>query len=78
MQIKFTDHANERMQRYELSQQVILSAIQTPDSIKESYGNRLVYQKRLNGYLLRVVVEEKEGIKTIVTLYKARSDRYEI
>lgn len=78
MGIEITDHARERMQKYDVTEEVLRGAINKPDGIVKGYDNRTVYQKKLNGYVLRIIVEENKGIKRVITVYKARSDRYEI
>ena len=76
--IEVTSHAKERMLEYGITEDLVKAAILNPDSVAEGYGGRKVYQKKLNGYMLRVIVEEDKGIKSIITVYKARSGRYEI
>ena len=66
------------MLEYGITEDLVKAAILNPDSVAEGYGGRKVYQKKLNGYMLRVIVEEDKGIKSIITVYKARSGRYEI
>ena len=78
MKTEITNHAKERMHQYAISEDLVKDTINNPDSIEEGYGERKVYQKKLNGYLLRVIVEESKGIKRIITVYKARSGRYEL
>ena len=78
MEIVITKHAFERMQKYNASKEIVLSAIEYPDSVINSYKERRIYQKKLNGYILRVILEEEKEIKTVITVYKSRSKRYEI
>jgi len=78
MEINITRHAAERMQQYNVSEDLVKDAIINPNDIVESYGGRKVYQKKLNGYVLRVIVEENKEIKRVVTVYKARGERYGI
>lgn len=78
MNIEITDHAKERMQRYDVSEALVLETLENPTNVTEGYGNRKVYQKKLNGYVLRIIVEESKGIKRVITIYKARSERYGI
>ncbi|MHB1830073.1 MAG: DUF4258 domain-containing protein [Candidatus Micrarchaeaceae archaeon] len=80
MEIEITSHAKERMRKYNVSSALIISAIENPSSIMEGYNGRKIYQRRLGGQLLRVVAEESKGIKAskVITVYKARSGRYEI
>jgi hypothetical protein len=78
MKTEITDHAKERMKEYNTPEELVSETIRNPDSIEKSYGDRKIYQKKLNGYTLRVIVEENKGIKRIITVYKARSGRYGI
>lgn len=81
MALEITRHARERMKKYSVSEEQIKEALDNPTNILLSYGNRRIYQKTLNGYVLRVIVEESKeikGNKTIITVYKAKSGRYEI
>ncbi len=78
MEIKITSHAAERMAKYAISKELLASSIGAPDSIMEGKGLRKILQKRLNGYILRIIIEEEKDIKTVITAYKARSNRYEI
>jgi len=78
MVIEITDHARERMQKYAVMEETLKDAINNPDSTVKSYDDRTIYQKKLNGYVLRVIVEENKGIKRVITVYKARSGRHEI
>ena len=71
-------HARKRMKDYGISEDFLKAAIQDPDNVAEGYGGRKIYQKKLNGYLLRIIVEEDKEIKRVITTYKARSGRYEV
>jgi hypothetical protein len=78
MNIEITSHAKERMEKYDLSENLLILCINQPDRISESYRNRKIFERKINGYVLRAIVEESKEIKTIVTVYKARSQRYGI
>ncbi len=78
MAVELTDHAKERMEDYRVSMAILLDTLHQPDSVVAGYSGRRVYQKRLNGHILRVIVEEQEGIRRIITVYKARAGRYGI
>jgi fructose-specific phosphotransferase system component IIB len=78
MDIIISKHAIERMGKYGISNELLNNCIRNPDTVVEGYGNRVIHQKRLNGYLLRVVIEKGKEIKTVVTAYKARRKRYGI
>ena len=53
------------------------NAIQEPQ-ISLAHGGRQIAQKKLDGYVLRVVYEKQSHKKVVVTVYKARRERYEI
>lgn len=74
---EITPHARERMAKYFITEKMIEDCILNYDKIINSYGGRKIYQKNLNGYVLRIIIEEKE-IKRIITCYKSRRKRYEI
>ncbi len=46
--------------------------------IIKGHSGRKISQKGLNGYVLRVIFEEEKDINVIVTVYKAKSERYGI
>ncbi|MBI2042898.1 DUF4258 domain-containing protein [Candidatus Pacearchaeota archaeon] len=78
MRIIFTEHSKERMEKYDINIEMIKNCLNLPDSKSKTYMNRMIYQKKLNGYFLRVIVEESKEIKRIITVYKARRKRYGI
>ena len=78
MEIEITDHAKERMELYNIPEELVKDTIHNPDSIVEGHDGRKIYQKKLNSYIVRLIIEENKEIKRVVTVYKARSDRYGI
>ena len=78
MEIYFTSHSIERAGRYHIPIVLIKDALQNPDNIISTYKNRKIFQKRLNGNLLRVIVKESKEIYTIIIIYKSRRERYEV
>lgn len=76
MKIEITKHAKERMQEYNVSEDLVKDTIYDPDNIVEGYAGRKIYQKRLNSYIVRIIIEENKGIKRVITVYKAKSGRY--
>ena len=77
MRIDISEHAKNRMQEYDIAEKLVEDSIRKPDIIAEGYGGRKIYQKRINSYTLRAVVEENKEIR-VITVYKARSGRYGI
>ena len=78
MKLRITAHAENRMEKYDLSRSLVVKSMEDPDSIIDGHSGRKIAQKKLNGYVLRVIYEEEKGINVIVTVYKAKSERYEI
>jgi hypothetical protein len=78
MKIEILPHARERMAVYGVSEDMVKETLENPDKTVAGYSNRFIAQRKLDGYVLRVVYEEKHSTKTVITVYKAKSDRYEI
>ncbi|MDY6768654.1 MAG: DUF4258 domain-containing protein, partial [Candidatus Nanohaloarchaea archaeon] len=73
--IRFTLHAEKRMREYGITRETVVQTVNHPDSEVEGRKDRTVAQKRLDGKILRAIYEENEGIKTVVTTYRAEADR---
>ena len=52
--------------------------LEAPESVTKGHTERRIYQRRLNGHVLRTIVEEHKSVLTVITAYKARSVRYDI
>ena len=78
MAIKITKHAMERMAKYDLKELQVLDCLKKPDLIIKGNEGRKIAQKRLNGYVLRVIYEETGNNCIVITTYKAKRERYEI
>ncbi len=80
MEVEIIWHALGRMQEYAVSREMLMDALENPSSIVAGKGGRRIYQKRLNGYVLRVVVEESKELRKnkVIILYKTDSERYEV
>ncbi len=61
-----------------ISDEAVELTLLHPDSIAEGRFDRKIYQRKLNGHVLRVIVEIEADIKRVITVYKARSMRYGI
>ncbi len=77
MEIIILNHARLRMEQYDVTEAMVQEAIRNPDSLVLSYGNRRIAQKRVGRQLLRVVYEKEDRISIVITVYKARRERYE-
>ncbi len=78
MDLEFTEHSKARMHEYNITNNMVIAAVNSPDGIAPGHGGRRIYQKRLNGYVLRVIIEEHKNVGRVITVYKAKSVRYDI
>jgi hypothetical protein len=51
------------MRKYSVSEELVRSTIANPTTILPGYNERKIYQKKINGYVVRVIAEETKGIK---------------
>ncbi|MDE1827839.1 MAG: DUF4258 domain-containing protein [Candidatus Micrarchaeota archaeon] len=77
-EIVISQHARERMARYKVTEELVKITLESPEITLEGHSGRNIYQRRLNGHLLRVITEDSKGIKIVITIYKAKRERYEI
>jgi len=74
--IVISNHAKERIKVYNLTEKVVIEAINNPDEVVEGYDGTVIAHKLLNEHLLRVVyIKEKNGFK-VITAYSAKKERY--
>ena len=66
------------MQKYQVTETLLKKTLEKPNMVVGGYGNRKIYHKKLDGYVLRVITEEEKSIRVVVTVYIARSGRYGI
>ncbi|MAG18225.1 MAG: DUF4258 domain-containing protein [Candidatus Diapherotrites archaeon] len=78
MEIRITLHAKERMKKYGLIELQVKNCVNNPDIVVEGKSNRKIAQKRINGYVLRVIYEKHDNVYVVITTYKAKRERYEI
>ena len=78
MDIEFTTHALERMRKYGVDKATVEKTLEAPNSVTKGRTERRIYQRRINGHILRVIVEEHKSFLVVITTYKARSVRYDI
>jgi len=78
MDIRILHHAKQRMQAYNVDERMVEETIRNPDREAPGYGGRLIAQKKLDGYVLRVVYEKQNHQKVVITVYKAKWERYEM
>lgn len=78
MDIEFTTHALERMHKYGVDKTMVEKTLAAPNSVTKGHTERRIYQKRLNGHVLRVIIEKHKCFLVAITTYKARNVRYDI
>ena len=78
MEIIIPPHARERMEAYNVDERLVVETLDNADREMMGYGSRMIAQKKLNGYVLRVIYEKGTNTKVVITVYKARRERYEI
>ena len=66
------------MEAYNVEERLVEEALRNPDREAAGYAGRFIAQKRLDGYVLRVIYEKQGNAKVVITVYKARRERYEI
>jgi hypothetical protein len=66
------------MDRYGIPEDDVHHALSQPDETVPGHSGRNVAHKALDGYVLRVVYEEVEGLLVVVTVYRARRSRYAV
>jgi hypothetical protein len=66
------------MARYGVDEKAVLETLRDPDAVVDGHSGRRIAQRSLNDYLLRVVFEGDREDAVVVTVYRARRDRYEV
>lgn len=76
MKIIIPPYAQERIKRYNLTEDLIKDAVRNPDETIKGYEGRLIAHKLLNEHMLRVVyIKIEQGFK-VITVYPAKKERY--
>jgi hypothetical protein len=78
VRIEITRHCWERMHAYSVTAEQVMDALERPDRVLEGHSGRRIAQKRLNSLVLRVVFEERQETRRVITVYKAKRERYEV
>jgi hypothetical protein len=81
--IRFSLHARLNLRDREISEEEVERALQQPEFVTPGYANREIYMRRYQDgvlaqeMLLRVIVEETETERVIVTVHKtSQIERY--
>lgn len=69
MKIVFSEHALSQIKKRDISKNTITAAIRSSDTIKSSYKNRLIFQKKIKDKILEVVTVEEDNTLIVITSY---------
>ncbi len=71
--IRVTPHAEEQIQNRKLDREHVIDVVSSPEEVVQASRNRYFAQSKFRKggreYLLRVLVEELEDVRWIVTVY---------
>jgi len=65
------------MEKYLVSEALVRKTLEAPSGVVKGYSGRMIAQRKIDGYVLRVIYKEEKGVFVVVTGYKARSERHE-
>lgn len=83
MEIVFSSHADEKItlletKGFSVTKNQVIECLQKPDKIDPGYKDRKIAQRVIDdSHVLRVVFEEREDVRRVITLYPGRRERYE-
>ncbi len=78
MKITLTEHAKRKIAEREITEEQVIACVENPDSFEIGQSKRLILQRRLNGKVLRVIIEQQNAEAKVITAYESRAKRYEI
>ena len=64
-----TDHAKTRMLQRKITEEEVKSVIDTPDTINESFKDRMITRKKIPKGTLEVIYKKSEGKFLVITCY---------
>lgn len=76
MKVEYTDYAEVKIRKRNLSKTQIENVLKNPDKIIESDEGRKIAQKVVGKYLLRVVFEDSGNAYKVITAYYSKPERY--
>jgi hypothetical protein len=79
--IRLIPHAEGRLKRYDINKELVVDAINNPDEVvrgkRKGEIERWIAHKLLeDGYMLRVIYEDKNEDTNVITLYISKLERY--
>ncbi len=76
MEIIISKHAKERIRRYDLTEELVETAVIKPDDVIKGYEGTLIAHKLFNKHLLRVIYIKQGNKVKVITVYPAEKVRY--
>ena len=76
MKIEYTEYAEMKIAKRELSKTQIENVLKNPDKILEGKYGRKIAQKIVEGCLMRVIFEEQGNVYKVITVYYSKPERY--
>ncbi|HAZ31436.1 MAG TPA: DUF4258 domain-containing protein [Dehalococcoidia bacterium] len=76
LQLKFTNHAQERARRWSLSRERVLETLVYPEEVLRGHRGRFITHRRYGEHLVRAVYEYEAGLPSLVTVYFPYAKRY--
>lgn len=75
MQIKFSDHARNRIKERNISVALVILTVKESEITKTSYRNRKLFRRSFRGKTLEVVAILEKDLYTVVTAYYLEEDK---
>ena len=76
LKIIFTNHALQRMKRWDLKSTEVINALIFAEEVVIGHGKRFIAHKTKNKHLIRVIYEYEKDAPKIITVYSPDKSRY--
>jgi hypothetical protein len=76
LELKFTNHAKERIERWGLTEQQALETLLYPQEVLRGHHGRFIAHRRYGDHIVRAVYEYEGGVPLLVTVYFPYANRY--
>ncbi len=83
MDVVFSTHAEEKIELlntngFSITKNQVVECLDKPDRMDAGYKGRIIAQRVIDDrHVLRVVFEDKDNVRRVITLYPGRRERYE-
>jgi len=76
VKILFLTHAMDRMTKWELTPEIVVESLLSPEEVLLGHHKRFIAHRRYGAHLLRAIYEYDDLIPSLVTVYFPYKDRY--